>query len=373
MGSTHFCLIEKICAGNSFPHMVDVPLWPSTHYLLEGPSHAQMLALLDDVLAEDVEKRSPDLRQRALLQHELWEVFDWSLQTSQFDAAARTALRRKLAPAIRKLALTPAQIAALPDSLKPKPGDDGPLDVTSERDGWVCIGIPGATAVAPAHVRSLAVRSVFGVFMRLPDGREATIAYIRQLGGVPYSATASTSRPVYSTNVPQFPVGTKLGLLRRMLLIDRDGELVVSPITQSLQLRTFVQIRPAVVSGDVLMQEFTLDRERYLAGDATAMRPAENEPSMFMSLGIDWFEANDQIGREQYHALGPVVRQCPQCHGGPGVFSMNSFTRFFSTPVMSNPRIDVLDFDREAKVTIALKQEQASWGALSAYWEAEGR
>src|SRR5580704_6000226 len=86
--------------GNSFPFMVDPPLWTGTHYLLEGDSHSRMLSLLDDLLSQNVEQTIPDTRQRALLQHELWQVFDWTTKNDRDDQSARVALRKKLAVAI---------------------------------------------------------------------------------------------------------------------------------------------------------------------------------------------------------------------------------------------------------------------------------
>src|SRR4051812_27852356 len=87
---------RKDRGGNSFPYMVDPPLWQETRFLLEGESATTMLALLDKLLAEDVARTMPDTRARALLQHELWQVFDWTTE-NKFADEARGALRKRLA------------------------------------------------------------------------------------------------------------------------------------------------------------------------------------------------------------------------------------------------------------------------------------
>lgn len=42
--------------------------------------------------------------------------------------------------------------------------------------------------------------------------------------------------------LPQFPVGTQLALVRQMMLIDAEGKLVLSPLTESVQLRVYRRI-----------------------------------------------------------------------------------------------------------------------------------
>jgi hypothetical protein len=54
---------------------------------------------------------------RALTQHLLWQVFDWSAEVDQPYAPERVLLRRKLADVIRHLALTTDEIKALPPAL----------------------------------------------------------------------------------------------------------------------------------------------------------------------------------------------------------------------------------------------------------------
>jgi hypothetical protein len=334
-----------------------------------------MLALLDELLKADVEQAVPNVRDRALLQHDLWSVFDWTTKTDRAeDLPARIELRRKLAIAIQKLALSSQQIAALPSNLIGAAGDDGPPNVFDKTSRWTSIGIPGATPVAEAHLKNLGGRSAFGIFISIPEGRKAAIKYLERLAEAPYppARTAANGAAPNEFEPPQFSAGTKVALLRQMLLIDNDGQLVGSPIVEELQVRKFVTLAPK----DVQFQEFSLDREDYIAEPAKALRavgPEETEPLVFLSKEIDFFELPRNPESAEHRPQPPILKSCFGCHREPGVLSMNSFTRAFSAVPANNPKLADLSLSREATLAIDWKKSQASWGMLRGYWETNAR
>ena len=69
--------------------------------------------LFDEFVDRDGHALIRDPLKRALLQHDLWFVFDW---LAQDDHHGRRALRSRVAKAIRQLALTKLQIEQLPDT-----------------------------------------------------------------------------------------------------------------------------------------------------------------------------------------------------------------------------------------------------------------
>src|SRR5262249_4215564 len=110
-------------------------------FLTAGPSHEQALAVLDDFLESQAKRPIKDPLRRAVLQHDLWGVFvttaglagqeviftreGRTLKTQQFidygdndldRLPQRRQLQRRLAAALRLLALTGAEIDALPDN-----------------------------------------------------------------------------------------------------------------------------------------------------------------------------------------------------------------------------------------------------------------
>jgi hypothetical protein len=44
-------------------------------------------------------------------------------------------------------------------------------------------------------------------------------------------------------DVPPFPIGTRVALVRRALLIDRDGRVAPARLVEQVQLRTYREIR----------------------------------------------------------------------------------------------------------------------------------
>jgi len=95
---------------------VDPLLWSSSTYLLTGPSHDAFVRALDEFVRSGGERLSADPLKRALLQRDLWTVFDWLERRGGNAARGQDDLRRPLARAIGRLALTRQQIQALRDN-----------------------------------------------------------------------------------------------------------------------------------------------------------------------------------------------------------------------------------------------------------------
>jgi hypothetical protein len=165
---------------------VDPLLWRETKHLLSGPSHTQALGLLDEFLRTAGDRLISDPLKRAVLQHDLWAVFDWAA-APRFDGRderARTALMTSLARVIRRLALTRAQIEQLPNTYADAARSDAslPADLVSAEGKWV--PIVGLQPIARQHASGLS-RSVFSVLWSVPGGAGATTAYWKQLWEFP--------------------------------------------------------------------------------------------------------------------------------------------------------------------------------------------
>ena len=59
---------------------LDPLLWLNSTHLLAGPSHQHALKILDGFLQTHAENLIHDPLKRAILQRDLWAVFDWSVQ-----------------------------------------------------------------------------------------------------------------------------------------------------------------------------------------------------------------------------------------------------------------------------------------------------
>ena len=71
------------------PDALDPPLWYHTSYLLTPPSHRQFLKILDEFLNTHGERLIQDPVKRALLERDLWSVFDWSVSGSPNSISQR--------------------------------------------------------------------------------------------------------------------------------------------------------------------------------------------------------------------------------------------------------------------------------------------
>jgi len=114
---THGCLfIRQSADGTEYGiDALDPLLWQETRHLLTGDSHRNALACLDKFLRSNAERAVQDPVKRAIFQRDLWAVFDWAAAGDDLPQQRRE-LEPRLAEVIRRVALTPEQVRALPDT-----------------------------------------------------------------------------------------------------------------------------------------------------------------------------------------------------------------------------------------------------------------
>jgi hypothetical protein len=392
---------------------LDPMLWSESKHLLSQPSHDAALRVLDEFLRTDAENLIKDPVKRAMLQRDLWAVFDWSVQQHsgvgqpEYGDEKRE-LQNRVAELLRRLALTQEQIRALPDNYAqavnsgvfPAEYDPAhpqrpflPPDLFDPRGPWVCITPNPDTmaegVVAKAHVSNFSGRSVFLVFMRLPEGRKATLGYFRTLWNFPQAWVAGPADggPLEpNPDLPSFPGGAQVALVRQMMLFDTQGNLVVSPITESVQIRMYREITAARArsfkgglttmarnSGQDFF-EIRISRPLLFSGKQGGLRATgrdEIEPPTFQTMGFDMLGESDgpeQIGPH----FAPIMQRCLTCHSGGGIRSFNSVDSLLKP---ARPQTDPQDVNygpRYWNESAALwwKQSQYDWGLLNGYWKA---
>ena len=262
---------------------------------------------------------------------------------------------------IRRLALTEQQIRALPENYQsevrakafPRSADAEHReaaflpDLFNPDGPWVCLGQPQGRPVASLHLEFFQGRSVFLVFLRLPEGRNETLHYLQELRRAPSKWAPYPGFPpespmrVRNPQPQQFPVGTQVALLRQMVLISDQGKFVPTHLTESVQLRVYRTIDPDprrnfINSGRFRAQqdafEFRLDRVKLLAGENSVRTVGADEKEFptFMTHGIDDFESPTPPQD------APVFR-CQTCHYDPGVQSFISHSRAHFAPLPGQP------------------------------------
>lgn len=387
----------------------DLPLWPDSRYLLEPARHAELLEAL--VVAAGEQTLEDPLR-AVCLQQELWAAHDWAVAApgdSAAEASAREELAAALARTLAELAPAAAELARLPDLLAAAESagtlarEADPLaprqpflppDLGRPDGPWLQLAAEdrAAAPLASAHATAFAGRSAFEVHLRLPGGREAASEWLARLRAsdvtVPCRDTwcadpGSEGLPHehIARDLPALPTGSAVALVRRALAIDDRGELHVTALVQSVQVRAFL----AVPEGGASLPDFAeppagwpwqalceleLELDRSSAAAPARLRPVEaHDPLRFDPLGA--------YG-DPSHAMRGVPRErldtCVACHGNVGLASVNSFTGFstgpgtqFRLPLRDPPRpLSVADAQASRRAALEFKRARDDWRALRA-------
>ena len=385
--------------------VVDPLLWANTtEFLLSGPSHGKVIATLDEFLADGGHKQVVDPLKRAVLQHDLWAVFDWTANFDQprygarvVDAAirskklddARRALRKRLAAAIRSLAPGPGDIAKLPDNyaaastsrvyakdFDPKRPEKLflPADLLDPKGAWVCVRGAASGPSAPVHVEYYRGRSPFLVFLRLPDGRQATLDYLKALNT---SAERQLKLEDWEEGLAQFPVGTAVALLRQMTVIDRAGRITATPVTQTVQMRVYREVNPEPKehSESQAMFKYVMARGPLFEGVHGGLKPIGKEKR----VGVSLVHHSDYLQTNTLAKNRTIMQSCIDCHacGGATVKSVFSFKQDDWVPAAhgfapSSLRLVATTVETERKRAMQWKTRRHDWGLLQG-WLEQGR
>jgi hypothetical protein len=319
------------------PGELDPFLWQRSPYREKGERYKRAVTVLDEFIAKRGDKLIADPRKRALLQRDLWVLFD-TVAPSRFLVGpdkrdGEIELAGRVAKLLPRLALTADQIKGLPDNYAeavaakkfPDWFDAGRL---WDADGpWVLLGSEEKVPLARTHVEFFGGRSAFFVFLRLPDGREQTRKYLAELRG----NGAALKLPRY---YPYF------ALVRRMQLIDDRGRIILTPVIETLQVRGLGN------------HEFKLSRKDFAAGKAslTPLRPEDQGRSYIARLG-----RNAGNGRVK------ALNTCSGCHAPD---TMQSYVRQFPPSQSIRPSLTASSRDEEALRAWIWKKDRYEWGLL---------
>jgi len=329
---------------------LDSVFWLDSDYLRTSLSQKAAERQLDQFLSTHAERDVQDPVRRAIFQRELWAAFDQLYNAWPDHTPRPRGLFFRLAEVMRGVALTQQQIEALPDNYKAAvaskmfPGAYDheqpsrsflPPDLLDDKGPWVALGKNAGVPLTQQHEDEFS-RSIFVVFLRLPGGRQATLSYLGRLN----------SEPMAADRAVQFPVGTEVALLRRMMLIDRLGHLKATPLTESLQIRVYREVpQSSVRSAEHATREqhffeIRLSPELVLKGRNSGLRgvaPGEKHFAAFRMM-----------------IPGEVVtlRECADCHSGSGVRSFGIGYKFHESALPSETDAAVSTKSRRSDSTL---------------------
>jgi hypothetical protein len=325
-------------AGPDDPEELDPFLWQRSPFQEKGERYKRAVAVLDEFLAERGDKLITDPRKRALLQRDLWALFD-QVAPSRFLVARDQAdheieLAARVAKVLPRLALTADQIKALPDNYaeavaaRKFPDWFDARRLWDSDSPWVLLGLEQEKApLARTHVELFGGRSAFFIFLRAPEGREQSLKYVAELRA--------------NGAAPRLPVGSAyFALVRQMQLIDDRGRITLTPVIETVQVR------------GLGMHELKLSRKDFTAGrpSLTVLRPEDRERA-FLAL----LRNNAGNGRVK------VLDTCTHCHGAD---TMQSYVRHFPPLQFIRPSLKASNRDEEALRARIWKKERYEWGLL---------
>jgi len=335
---------------------------------------SEVIAALETFLKNHAEKLIRGTVQRAILQSLVWATFDQASDPTAAHQDVRDQVAQRCAEVIRRLALSDSEIDALPDNftatVKAKTfasafdeshPDTAFLPPDLLTGSWVLMSGEWPDPAAVQHVRTVQGRSQFYVFIRLPGERAATFDYLRELATFPqpyvwnskFTSLPYAESPVGpNPDLPQFPKGTAVALLRQMILPNDHGELRITPITESLQMRVYTMDPKDVKCCDIQSQAFfvyRLDVAGLFRGrDGLVRSPFGESPTPLP------FEPRSAILADP---------GCNDCHGASGVQGLNTYTHRFGPP-RHTPWFEPALPTNEDRDTLEWKKRQYNWGLL---------
>jgi hypothetical protein len=358
--------VRTAADGSRFgPAELDILFFGNTTYLLEEPAHSGALKALEEFAALDASRIPADPLRKALLQRDLWQLFDWARGEFQItvDAGRRAVLRQRIAAAMHRVLLSDAEIAALPDNLdelNSAPGLDGIATALRAANGdWSLLGTSGIEPAAPIHTIEQKGRSTFFVLVHLPNGRRATQDWLATL----QFRKPDTAEPELNRAAEDFPQGTTWALVRTMNLIDGSGHLHPTHLVESVQFRTYADEPPGERPGfgtvsNGFQHVGELQMNRLQPPHLRAL--AEWDRVFSRSMDLDVFESRD--ARRLVFGRDPPFKSCPACHQGIGNRSIRSLVGFQGR---ATPAFLPTTFEREGAKAIALKEGRPDWQELS--------
>jgi hypothetical protein len=341
--------------------------------------------LLDEFLSKHGESLSANATARALLLNDVWTAFDMSVR----DVWGSPALTTRLARVLSKLRLTPSEISALPDNYElavksEKFASDFnpahpetpflPPDLFDPNGPWVQIANREHGPTAQMHAEIYSGRSLFLVFIRCPGGREATLAYLQRLNSYPTPLIPAASMPglisfsrdrhsvplSYDPKTPEFPEGTVVALVRRLMVIDQNLNPTFAPITQRVQLRVYRKLDSQSV------YEFVMRRQSLTTAPDSSLHAISPDEREYQTTIVPI-----ERGNAAYFEGPVVLRTCATCHSGTGVLSLNTYRGFFND-AQTNPQLLPVDVNTgQSALTIRWKQTRFDWGMLQGIWAAD--
>ena len=349
---------------------------------MDTVTRAKAVAVLDEFIAKDGDRLIEDPVVRAVFQRSLWATLDRSLEHDD-----SLALHQRLVAVMRRIALSRREIEQLPDtyraavqagryatsySEKTRGQPYLPSDLFESDGPWVLLG-SSANPLWPTstmHTVKFQGRATFYVLLRLPAGREATLAFVESLRREARSPDEFYRKLEARTKAGELelPVGTQLALVRAMMTVANSPYPYTTPIVETVQIRVLVPHDTSPQhSGDQTPDEdvyvFRLDQQALRRNVADGLRPVSAQDQVFET----WIKPADNPTTERVAQPKNVVDQCAVCHGSRHLYAFQSFGRAAQVgePL---PELVPTNIEHTRYTAQHWKTGHRTWGYLLALW-----
>jgi len=389
-------LFVRTSGSAVFDDLMDPCFLRETQQFLSGEANTAAIALLREFVENRDALGQESPLQRAVMQRDLLGMFHWVQRSDPTPETGK--LAEALVRAIRHVALTTDELHKLPDNYAVAVGLPGaftdfdeaqprraflPKDLLADDGAWLALEPRhDRPLAAPVHFQMFSDRSAFDLHFRHPGGRAAGEKYLDELAAFPNplldekpedAVGQERSNRWLNPKTPQFPPGTMWALVRRAILVDTQGNLVVSPLVESMEVRVYRALADIATKPDAqAFFEWELSRRLLLGkGGFHLMEGRDLMLSPFFSGAEGTLKAYAKL-----EPARPLV--CSACHSAPGIHSVNSRTlRFFTGNLDFEFKADptrpsefrATTHQRLAEATVKVANKQASWQQFRRLWD----
>ena len=169
--------------------------------------------------------------------------------------------------------------------------------------------------------------------------------------------------------LPAVPDGTRIALVRKLLLIDDTGAIVPSNVVQRIQVRAF--------PGRQAFSEFRMSRAALFNGTSGGLRSVGIDEGDFITFSA---HSRDPLETKDWRPplrLGRVLDGCRNCHhvaSEPGIATVLSLRQMVRPSRLADPRHDRwAHYYTQPNVAADAKARSPEWAVLETLWQTQPR
>ena len=313
--------------------------------LLENNEDYQTaVQLLDRMIKENDLVNKQSLLERVVMQRVAWEMFDaFSINSKENNAAenqkAIRALRFRLAKLILLTALSDEEIETLKSNYATIAFNDSsdekislannldpPADLFDEKGEWIQLSYKQIKRIGVTHEEKHGLRSEYSLFLRFPEGRKSGIEFLELKNK--YSAWLAEKRLIIrgimhqrsnfppAPENPELPIGTKVILLERMLVVNQYGNIKPTPLIRSIEINQ-------LISSKELMEIYRVEKRFHQSRWKNAVFTVSFEKLLNKNSKSTFLRLKEKEPFEGVMRLETGLRECHRCHSQPNLITLN--------------------------------------------------